>query len=74
MLSEAVARAISNIINEEVDCDLIKSLEDGVVCIQFSNSCIVSLHVLWEVISSWKIRKMAQKSQYMIYSLVIYRV
>ena len=46
MLSEAVARAISNIINEEVDCDLIKSLEDGVVCIQFSNSCIVSLHVL----------------------------
>ena len=45
MLSEAVAAAISNIIEKEVDSDLLKSLEDGVVRLQPLNSFVVPLYV-----------------------------
>ena len=62
MLSEAVAAAISNIIEKEVDSDLLKSLEDGVVRLQPLNSFVVPLYVFWKVIPSRKTWKMAQKS------------
>ena len=45
MLSEAVAAAISNVIEKEVDSDLLKSLEDGVVRLQSFNSFVVPLYV-----------------------------